>query len=411
MIELESYKDIVGEDVISYLHQLANLLKGKRVVHVNSTKTGGGVAEILNRLVPLMQQLGIDAHWAVIKGSDDFFKCTKGIHNALQGNHVHIPKSLFEKYEETNAENAELFKDELNDADIVFIHDPQPASLIKFFPNRKGKWIWRCHIDISRPLRSTWKYLRQYIVNYDAGVFSMVDFAQTLPHPLYIIPPSIDPLSDKNKGLDERYVLETYKGFGVDIESPIVLQVSRFDRFKDPVGVIYAYKLLKKSIGNLQLVLAGGMADDDPEGKVVYDEVKSMVEDDSSVHLLLLPPDANITVNALQRGADIVLQKSIKEGFGLTVTEAMWKAKPVIGGNVGGIKMQITNHYTGFLVDTPEGTALRTRYLLYHKDEREKMGEKAKEFVRRNFLITRHLRDYLTLMISLIYSAANRIEL
>ncbi len=411
MIKLESYKNIVGEDVIFFLKQLVDLLKGKRVVHVNSTKVGGGVAEILHRLVPLMQELGLDAQWFVIKGNDDFFKFTKSMHNALQGSPVHIPQQLFKNYEEINAENATLLKNELNDADIVFIHDPQPASIINHFPKRKGKWVWRCHIDISKPVREVWKYLRQYVIKYDASIFSTVNFSQPLPHPMYIIPPSIDPLSEKNKELDERFISDTYRGFDVNVNSPVILQVSRFDKFKDPVGVIRAYKLVKKSIPSLQLILAGGLADDDPEGKIVYEEVKNVIGDDKDVHALLLPSDANITINALQRGADIVLQKSIKEGFGLTVTEAMWKAKPVIGGNVGGIKIQITDYYTGFLVNTPEGAALRIRYLLYHKKKRQEMGEKAREFVRRNFLITRHLRDYLTLMISLIYSAKDRIEL
>ena len=411
MAKLESYSDIVGEDVINHLWQLAALLKGKKVVHVNSTMTGGGVAEILTRLVPLMQQLGIDAKWRVISGTDEFFKCTKDMHNALQGSSINIPKSLLKVYEKTNAKNAEKLKNELNDADIVFIHDPQPASLIKFFPHRKGKWIWRCHIDISRPSRYVWKYLRNFVVNYDASVFSIVDFAQRLPHPLYIIPPSIDPLSDKNRQLDKKHVVSVYEKFNIDLQSPVILQVSRFDRFKDPLGVIRSYKLVKNFIPNIQLVLAGGSASDDPEGEIVYKEVKSSAGDDPDIHILLLPPDSNTTINALQRGADIILQKSIKEGFGLTVTEAMWKAKPVIGGNVGGIKLQVINHHTGFLVNTPEGAALRIRYMLHYKNKTEEMGEKAREFVRRNFLITRHLRDYLTLMVSLIYNAKERIDL
>ncbi len=411
MIELEAYREIVGDDVISYLHQLAVLLEGRRVLHVNSTRLGGGVAEILHRLVPLMQQLGIDARWEVIEGSEEFFTCTKSMHNALQGNDIHIPEELLKVYEKNNAENAERLRDELNDADIVFIHDPQPASLISFFPKRKGKWVWRCHIDISKPSREVWKYLKQYIVNYDASIFSMANFAQHLPHPLFLIPPSIDPLSDKNRELDDSFVASEYEKFGIDIEAPIMLQVSRFDRFKDPLGVIKAYKIVKRSIPHLQLVLAGGTATDDPEGEIVYKEVKEAAGDDRDIHLLLLPPDVNLTINALQRGADIVLQKSLKEGFGLTVTEAMWKAKPVIGGNVGGIRLQIVNHHTGFLVNSPEGAALRVRYLLYHNEKRRKMGLKAREFVRRNFLITRHLRDYLTLMVSLIYSGGSRIEL
>ncbi len=411
MVELESYREIVGSDVISYLHQLAALLEGKKVVHVNSTRLGGGVAEILHRLVPLMQQLGIDARWYVIEGSEDFFKCTKSMHNALQGSDIQIPQELLGVYENTNASNANKFKDELESADIVFIHDPQPAAIIKFIPKRRGKWVWRCHIDISKPSRSLWRYLREFVINYDASIFSMISFAQQLPHPLFIIPPSIDPLSDKNRELSTDQIEKTYDDLGIDIDAPIMLQVSRFDRFKDPLGVIHAYKLLKPSIPHLQLVLAGGMATDDPEGEIVYNEVKRAVGDDKDIHILMLPPDANLTINALQRGADVVLQKSLKEGFGLTVTEAMWKGKPVVGGNVGGIRLQIINHHTGFLVDTPEGAALRVRYLLYHDAKRKEMGEKAHEFVRRNFLITRHLRDYLTLMISLIYADGSRIEL
>ena len=411
MAKLESYSDIVGEDVINHLRQLAELLKGRKVVHVNSTMIGGGVAEILARLVPLMQELGINTKWRVISGTDEFFKCTKDMHNALQGNPITIPESLLRVYEKTNAENAEKLKNELNDADIVFIHDPQPASLINFFPQRKGKWIWRCHIDISRPSRYVWKYLRNFVVNYDASVFSIVDFAQRLPHPLYIIPPSIDPLSDKNRQLDDKDVASVYEKFNIDLQSPVILQVSRFDRFKDPLGAIRSYKLVKNFIPNIQLILAGGSASDDPEGEIVYKEVKASAGDDPDIHILLLPPDSNTTINALQRGADIILQKSIKEGFGLTVTEAMWKAKPVIGGNVGGIKLQVVNHHTGFLVNTPEGAALRIRYMLHYKNKTEEIGEEAREFVRSNFLITRHLRDYLTLMVSLIYNAEERIEL
>ncbi len=411
MVELEAYREIVGSDVISYLHQLAAMLEGRKVVHVNSTRLGGGVAEILHRLVPLMQQLGIDASWEVIEGNEKFFRCTKGMHNALQGNDIDIPDDLIREYERNNAENAEKLRDELNDADIVFIHDPQPASLINFFPKRKGKWVWRCHIDISKPNREVWKYLRQYVINYDASIFSMVNFAQHLPHPIFIIPPSIDPLSDKNKDLGDAFVKAEYEKLGIDTNSPVMLQVSRFDRFKDPLGVIKAYKIVKRSIPHLQLVLAGGTATDDPEGEIVYQKVKEATGDDKDIYLLLLPPDVNLTINALQRGADIVLQKSLKEGFGLTVTEAMWKSKPVIGGNVGGIRLQIVDHHTGFLVNSPEGAALRARYLLYHENKRRDMGEKAKEFVRKNFLITRHLRDYLTLMISLIYADGSRIEL
>jgi len=408
---LECYAYVVGKDVIEHLKDLATLLKGKKVVHVNSTRKGGGVAEILMRLVPFMQELEIEASWEVITGSDEFFNCTKSMHNALQGNQIEIPDELLRVYEETNFKNAQVLKEKLEEADIVFIHDPQPAPLIKFCPKRKGKWIWRCHIDISRPCRPVWKYLRKYIVDYDASIFSIAQFAQPLSHPMYIIPPSIDPLSEKNIELDEAEIQKVYESFGIDPGLPVILQVSRFDRFKDPLGVIKAYKLAKKFAPSLQLVLAGGGATDDPEGELVLEEVKAAAADDPDIHVLFLPPESDRVINALQRGADIVLQKSIKEGFGLTVTEAMWKGKPVIGGDTGGIRIQVINHHTGFLVNTPEGAALRIRYLLHHRDKLEAMGKKAKEFIRENFLITRHLRDNLALMVGLTYGIEERIEL
>ncbi len=411
MNELERYAEVAGKDVIEHLRQLTTLLRGKRVIHVNSTREGGGVAEILGKLVPLMQQLGLDTTWEIITGSEDFFLCTKSFHNALQGNAIDIPELLLNVYEETNAQNAERLREKLEAADIVFIHDPQPAPLLKLCPNRNGKWIWRCHIDISRPHRPVWKYLQNYINDYDASIFSLADFSQPLPHDIFIVPPSIDPLSEKNIDIAEDEVASVYKEFGLDPELPIILQVSRFDRFKDPLGVIQAYKLAKKFTPSLQLVLAGGGAKDDPEGEVVLEEVRVAAADDPDIHILFLPPGADRTINALQRGADIVLQKSLREGFGLTVTEAMWKGKPVIGGDVGGIRLQVINHYTGFLVHAPEGAALRMRYLLSHRDKLQAMGHKAREFVRENFLITRLLRDYLSLMVVLIYGVEERIEL
>jgi trehalose synthase len=408
---LKSYATVVGKDVIGHLEQFCSLLRGIKVIHVNSTKEGGGVAEILAKIVPLMKELGIEAHWEVITGKEEFFRCTKAIHNALQGKQITISEALLKVYEKTNAENAERLRAKLEEADIVFIHDPQPAPLLKMCPNRKGKWIWRCHIDISRPYRSIWKYFRKFIVDYDASVFHLADFAHSLPHPLYLIPPSIDPLSEKNKELGQKEVTSVYKQFGINLEVPIILQVSRFDRFKDPVGVIQAYRLTKNFVPSLQLVLAGGGATDDPESSAVLAEVQTAVTKNPNIHILFLPPGSDYTINALQRGATIILQKSIREGFGLTVTEAMWKGKAVVGGNTGGIKLQVINHHTGFLVDTPEGAALRIHYLLHYRDKLFTMGKKAKEFVRENFLITRHLRDYLTLMVSLIYKVDQRIEL
>ena len=411
MGKLEFYADIVGHDVIDHLYQLSSLLKNIKVIHVNSTRKGGGVAEILEKLVPLSQELGIDTTWEVITGNERFFHCTKSMHNALQGNPLDIPNGLLKVYEETNAQNAEKLCPALEEADVVFIHDPQPAPLLKFCPKRKGKWVWRCHIDISRPYRPVWKYLRDFIKDYDASIFHLADFAQPLPHPLYLIPPSIDPLSEKNKELEEEKVHSIYEKFNINPELPTIVQVSRFDRFKDPLGVIRAYRLAKEFIPSLQLILAGGGAADDPETEIVLAEVKEVASGDPNIHILFLPPGSDRIINAIQRGADIILQKSIREGFGLTVTEGMWKGKPVIGGNTGGIRLQVINHHTGFLVNTPEGAALRIHYLFHYRDQLQTMGKKAREFVRRNFLITRHLRDYLTFMVSIIYNVEERIEL
>lgn len=408
---LEAYAAVTGADVIRHLQQLAELLKGKTVVHVNSTRVGGGVAEILEKLVPLTRELGIDTRWEVITGDSEFYQCTKSMHNAIQGNRVAIPDHLLNHFQEVNEQNANQLRPILEDADFVFIHDPQPAALLKYCGNRKGKWIWRCHIDASHPYRGTWRFIDRFVREYDASIFSLPQYVQMLPHPAYIIPPSIDPLSDKNVALAQDELDAVRSRFGIDPEAPMIAQISRFDRFKDPVGVIEAYKLAKDYIPTLQMVLAGGGATDDPEGEAVLSEVRSAAGDDPNIKVLQLPPDAHRTINALQRLADIVLQKSTKEGFGLTVTEALWKGKPVIGGDTGGIRLQVINFHTGFLVNTPEGAALRIRYLFNQKQKIEEMGLKAKEFVRENFLLTRQLREHLSLMVSLQHGALDRIEL
>jgi trehalose synthase len=408
---LESYAAVAGEDVINHLQQLAAPLKGKTMVHVNSTRVGGGVAEILDKLVPLSRELGIDTHWEVITGDAEFYQCTKHMHNALQGSPVKIQDKLLQHYEEVNAQNAEQLRPLLEEADFVIIHDPQPAPLLKLCPNRKGKWIWRCHIDASRPQRQVWRFLERFVREYDASIFSLPQFARALPHSEYIIPPSIDPLSDKNIELPASEVQAVYPRFDLDPECPLIAQVSRYDRFKDPLGVIEAFKMARRFVPRLQLVLAGGSASDDPEGEAVLEEVREAAGDDPHIKILILPPDAHRTINALQRAADIVLQKSTKEGFGLTVTEALWKGKPVIGGDTGGIRLQVINYHTGFLVNTPQGAALRIRYLLHQSEQIQQMGIKAREFVRENFLLTRQLREYMTLMVGLHNGATDRIEL
>lgn len=411
MISIQDYAPVAGQEVIDHLRQLTRPLQGLKVVHVNSTMEGGGVAEILRELVPLKKELGIDVRWEVIHGGERFFECTKSFHNALQGKSVVVPDSMLQAYEKANEENAENLRSVLQEADVVFIHDPQPLPLLRWCPDRKGKWIWRCHIDMSHPFRPIWRYLRQFVLNYDASIFSLADFAQPLPHATYLIPPSIDPLSEKNIELSAQEISAIHDKFNLDADRPMLLQVSRYDRFKDPVGVIRAYRLAKAFAPHLQLVLAGGGASDDPEGEAVLAEVRKETDGDPDIHVLRLPPDAHRSINALQRAAYIVIQKSVKEGFGLTVTEALWKGKPVIGGDTGGIRLQVVNHHTGFLVTTPEGAALRIRHLLRQPDKVAEMGAKAREFVRENFLITRHLREYLSLMVSLILGDEERIEL
>jgi len=407
---LARYAAVAGEDVIEQLHGLARPLAGLRVVHVNSTRVGGGVAEILAKLVPFLQELGIATRWEVITGDEEFFACTKLFHNALQGYPLAPTGAQLQAYAATNRRNAEALRPVLRDADVVVVHDPQPALLRECVPERRGRWVWRCHIDLSHPHRPVWKYLLPHLVGYDASIFSLPDFAQRLPHPCYLIPPSIDPLSEKNVALEPAEIAAVRQRFDLDPARPLVPQVSRFDRFKDPLGVIRAYRLVKRYVPGLQLVLAGGEATDDPEGAAMLREVQTAAGADPDVRILLLPADAHRTINALQRASDLILQKSTREGFGLTVTEGLWKGKPVIGGNTGGIRLQVHDHQTGFLVDTPEGAALRMRYLLAHPRIRERMGERARAFVQENYLLTRHLVEYLALFHVLLTGRSQRIE-
>jgi trehalose synthase len=402
---LDRYEQVVGHQEIEHLRRLAARLKGKRIVHVNSTRVGGGVAEILGWMIPVMQELGLNASWEVINGTPDFYRVTKAFHNGLQGRPVTLKHRDFDLHLDVNKENAQRLNLE---ADIVFIHDPQPIYLPQFTPKGKvGRWIWRCHIDASKPNRGVWKHLEAAIPNYDATFFSMASFTRPLPRPMFVVPPSIDPLSEKNCPIPEPERLETLNRLGIDPERPMLLQVSRFDRFKDPLGVIAAYRLLKPYYPELQLVLAGGTADDDPEGAEVLQEVQEKAGDDKDLKVLLLPPDAHRTINALQRSAIVVLQKSVKEGFGLTVTEAMWKGKPVVGGACGGIILQVHDYHTGFLVYSPAGAAYRVRYLLRYADKRRRMGKVAHDFVREHFLLNRNLRDYLSAVLCLDHPGEN----
>jgi trehalose synthase len=396
---LDRYEEVVGSQEIQRLRRLAERLAGKRIVHVNSTRMGGGVAEILNWMIPLMQELGVDARWEVITGPPEFYRVTKAFHNGLQGQPVTLKKSDFDLHYEVNRENAQRLNLE---ADIVFIHDPQPVYLPSFTPpGRVNRWIWRCHIDCSRPQRSVWKYVEKGLANYQATIFSMAAFTHVSPLPMFIIPPSIDPLAEKNRPLAETERLEILARYHIDPERPLLLQVSRFDRFKDPLGVIQAYRYLKPYYPGIQMALAGGAADDDPEGAEVLRDVLEQAGNDPDLKILMLPPDSHREINALQRSAIVVLQKSLREGFGLTVTEALWKGKPVIGGACGGITLQVHDYHTGFLVHSPAGAAYRIRYLLRYADKRQRMGQYGREFVQEHFLLTRHLRDYLTMILCL----------
>lgn len=370
------------------------------VQNVNSTFTGGGVAEILSRMVPLLGELGVDARWNIIKGSEGFFQVTKKFHNALHGRKENISPQDFSLFLETSEQNIE----ELNlYGDIIFVHDPQPVALVKRKKSLGRRWIWRCHIDVSRPNEEVWNFLEPFVVQYDAAVFSAPAFSRQLPVRQFLISPSIDPLSDKNRELSPETVDAVLAKYGIPRDKPIITQVSRFDYLKDPIGVIQAFELVRKSIDS-RLVLAGGTASDDPESEKVLAEVKERVGGDPDIHILLLPPESDIEINALQRASTVIVQKSLREGFGLTVSEALWKAKPVVASAVGGIPLQVKNKFTGLLSHGIEGTAYDIRQLLTNPEYARWLGENGKEHVRQNFLITRHLRDYLLLFLSLDHS-------
>jgi trehalose synthase len=393
---LEAYRSVVGDRVIDELHRLAARLRGKKVQHVNATRAGGGVAEILNRLVPLMGELGLEATWDVLRGDNEFFRVTKSFHNAIQGDPVEIggvDYEIFLKWNQLNARELDLH------GDFVVLHDPQTCAMIERRHHDGQRFIWRCHIDASHPHRGLWRFLEHYIRQYDASLFSAPQFTRRLPIPQYLVAPAIDPLSDKNRALTDEQVHAVLARHGIDATRPILTQVSRFDRFKDPVGVIRTYRMVKET-NDCQLVLAGGGASDDPEGAQVLSEVREAAGDDPDLHVLLLPNDAHLEINALQRASTVVLQKSIREGFGLTVAEALWKGRPVVAGATGGIPLQILDGITGYLVSSVEGAAFRTRFLLNHPEVAAEMGRRGVEQVRQNFLLTRNLRDYLLIMLA-----------
>lgn len=396
-MHLDDYTPIVGPSVVEETKWISKKLAGRRILNINSTAVGGGVAEILDRMVPLLKEVGVLARWDVIHGGEQFFAVTKKIHNALHGTVVDLTLAEQEIYWQTQESNLQAMD---LDADILFIHDPQPAGLIKKKKEIGRRWIWRCHVDVSSPHAEVWKFLQPLVNQYDACVFSSPRFSQRTDVRQVLISPSIDPLSDKNKDLASEFIDSVLERFEIHKDRPIVTQVSRFDRLKDPIGVIETYQLVKPYI-DCQLVLVGGSATDDPEGATVLAEVRDRASHDPDIHVLELPPTSHLEINAIQRASTVILQKSLKEGFGLTVTEGLWKGKPVIAGAVGGIPLQIAHKYSGILTHSIEGTAYWLKQLLQSPDYARRLGENGREHVRDNFLLTRHLKDYLLLFLSM----------
>lgn len=387
----------MGKSTIDELKTIARQLSGKVIQNINSTYIGGGVAEILNRSIPLLKQLGVDSRWNIIKGTNEYFQVTKKFHNALHNRPAEINSGDLDLYMEITQKN---IKDMDLVGDIMFIHDPQPAGLILMKKEIGKKWIWRCHIDISHPDIKAWNFLEPLINQYDAAVFSAPSFSRELPIRQFLISPSIDPLSDKNRDLSRATVDSVLHKYNIPQDKPIITQVSRFDYLKDPVGVIQAFELVRKSI-DCCLVFAGGTASDDPESDKVLNEVRERAGGNPDIHILLIPSNSDIEINALQTASTIIIQKSLGEGFGLTVSEALWKAKPVVASAVGGIPLQVKNKFTGLLSHGIEGTAYDLRQLLTNPEYARWLGKNGREHVRQNFLITRHLKDYMLMFLAL----------
>jgi trehalose synthase len=388
IVHVDRYERLVGAETIERIRKKAQPLRDMHLVNVNSTYSGGGVAQMLAPLTLLMNSLGIKTGWRVIHGPPDFFSVTKKIHNALQGGKINLSRRKMDLYEQVVYENS--IRNHL-DHDMVIVHDPQPLPIINHY-RRRGPWVWRCHVDLSHPDQDLWEYLRQFVERYDAVILSSRGYAQDLATPQVFFMPAIDPFSITNRDLTEKEIDERLSYHKIPTDLPLVVQVSRFDRWKDPSGVIEAFKLARKEV-QCTLVLLGNVATDDPEGSDVYQSLL----DEREERVIILSRQDGALVNALQRRAAVVVQKSIREGFGLTVTEAMWKGAAVVGGNAGGIRHQITDGVNGFLVSSIEEAARRIVQLLQDADLRRQLGEKARETVRESFLMTRYLEQYLDL--------------
>lgn len=396
---LESYRSIIGDERIEQILRLAEPLRGARILHVNATAFGGGVAEILSTIVPLMNDVGLHAEWQVIRGADEFFQVTKAMHNSLQGMLLNWTPQMREIWLRYNEMNARLLDESY---DYVVIHDPQPAAVLALRTTidgqrPPGKWVWRCHIDLTEAQVEVWDLLRPYVEGYDAAVFTMPEYVQPdLRQKVFIVPPAIDPLSPKNVDLSPETTREILMRYDVDPDRPLICQVSRFDPWKDPLGVIDVYRHLRQDVPDLQLVLVASMANDDPEGWAWYERIVRRAGEDFDIHVLSnFNGVGNIEVNAFQRAANVVIQKSVREGFGLVVAEGLWKGRPIVAGNVGGIPLQVLYGRTGYLVNTTSECVNRVLYLLQHPAVADRMGAAGREHVRENFLMTRLLADWL----------------
>lgn len=397
---LDRYSKLLGNKEVNRLKKKAKKFEKSDILHVNATKYGGGVSEILQNMVPLMHELKINVDWKVFNAPESFFEISKKMHNALQGNmDIHFSDEEISNY---ISQAKSTYEQVQPDGDFIIIHDPQPCPVINFAEEKKGNWIWRCHIDTSNPNPQAWNLISDYLPLYDALIFTKQEYAKKgVQKPIYQIPPSIDPFSDKNKQLDDDIARGIVEKF-VPLDLPLITQVSRFDPWKDPLGVIDSYKKVNEEIP-IRLSLIGSLAHDDPEGVEWLDKVKNYAGDDPHIHILSnLDSVGNLEVNAFQQVSDIILQKSIKEGFGLTVTEALWKKTPVIGGNVGGIKLQIEDGINGFLVNTVEETVEKLLYLLKNPEISKEMGKKGHEKVKKEFLLLNHLEKYLDLFKDLL---------
>lgn len=385
---IDKYESIIGSETVKNIKKKAKPLQGMHITHVNSTYYGGGVSELLSSLTLLMNSVGIRTGWRVIQGSPDFFGITKKMHNALQGSDIHFSEMKKKIYQRTIKENA--IRNHI-DHDIVIIHDPQPLPMIDHF-QKNGPWIWRCHLDMSKPNRRLWNYFLEFIKKYDAMIFSIKEYKKKVTVPQFFFMPAIDPFSIKNMELSPKEVDERLKHYDIPTDLPLVVQISRFDRWKDPLGVIKAFKIARKK-EDATLVLLGDIATDDPEGEDVYQSLLEHQEE----RIKIISREDTALVNALQKRAAIVLQKSIREGFGLTVSEAMWKGTPVIGGNVGGIRYQIDDGKNGFLVSSVKEAAEKIIMLLQDEKMRKRMGEEGRKKVQKQFLLSRLLENYLDL--------------